>query len=176
MRGQILAFSEQKAAGAIAAADEQRFLFHASDWRDVIPPERGMEVEFTATANNRAHQVRMAAPAALAPAPAAPLPQPPAPVRKPKRKSVLTLWALFLGWAGAHRFYMGAWGWGLVQLFGVPLVIGIVAALLPPLGGLLYLVVIVLIWAEVVRYIWLTDAEFDAKAKAYRPAPFAFFW
>jgi len=173
VRGQILVFNEQKEAGAIAATNGQRFLFHASDWQDVVPPERGMEVEFVAGENSRAHQVLMAAPPP--PAPASPA-QPPTPPPAPKRKSVLTLWALFLGWAGAHRFYMGAWGWGLVQLLGVPLVIGIVAALLPALGGLLYLVVLGLIWAEVVRYIWLTDAEFDAKVKAYKPGPFAFFW
>ena len=42
VRGKILVFSEQKKAGAIAAANDQRYLFHASDWQDIMSPERGM--------------------------------------------------------------------------------------------------------------------------------------
>ena len=99
--------------------------------------------------------------------------------QRPKRKPVITLLALFLGVFGAHRFYMGSWGWGLLQLLGVPVVIGILAALLPPLGGLLYFAAIAFIWVEMVRYIWMSDAEFDAKVQRYqaaRPGPFSFFW
>ena len=91
----------------------------------------------------------------------------------------VTLLALFLGFFGAHRFYMGAWGWGLVQLLAVPLVIGILMALLPPLGGLMYVAAIGFVVVESVRYIWMSDAEFDAKVRAYQatqPGPFAFFW
>ena len=110
-------------------------------------------------------------------APAAPA-QPPL-AQRPKRKPVLTLLALFLGFFGAHRFYMGSWGWGLVQLLGVPLVVGLFMALLPPLGGLLYVAAIGFVLVESVRYIWMSDAEFDAKVRAYQatqPGPFAFFW
>lgn len=92
---------------------------------------------------------------------------------------MVTLLALFLGFFGAHRFYMGAWGWGLVQLLGVPMVIGILFALVPPLGGLLYFAAFAFIVVESIRYIWMSDVEFDAKVLAYqaaRPGPFAFFW
>ena len=175
MRGQILVFNEQKQAGAIATVDGQRFLFHISDWQDVVPPEYGMAVVFTSSENNRARQVQLALPESIATrtAQATPLAQ------RPKRKPVLTLLALFLGIFGAHRFYMGAWGWGLMQSLGFLLLSAILGALLPPLAGLLYLAVGVFTWVEVIRYIWMTDAVFDAKLQAYQagqPGPFSFFW
>lgn len=197
MRGQLLGFNEEKQAGAIAASNGQRYIFHISDWQDVLPPERGMSVDFTPGEGTRAHQVQIAAPAVLPdplfdPLPPPPLqaqpagtasaPQPPAPMSlalRPKRKAVLTLLTLFLGFLGAHRFYMGAWGLGLVQLLAVPLVIGVLALALPPLGGLLYLIALIFIWVELVRYIWMSDAEFDTRVQHYqaaRPGPFSFFW
>lgn len=175
MRGQILVFSEQKEAGAIAASDGQRFLFHIRNWQDIVPPERGMTVDFTLDEDNRPQQVQLALPdrPAIAAAKAMPLAQ------QPKRKPVLTLLALFLGIFGAHRFYMGAWGWGLVQSLGLAVLSAILGALVPSLAGLLYLSAVVFTWVEVGRYIWMSDATFEAKVKAYQaeqPGPFAFFW
>lgn len=178
MRGQILVFNDQKQAGAIATAHGPRYIFHINDWEDVLPPERGMTVDFTPGEGSRAHHVQLALPESM---PAATPAQPPVPPQapRPKRKPVLTLFALFLGIFGAHRFYMGAWGWGLVQLLGVPLVLGILFAVLPPLGGLMYFAAVVFVVVESIRYIWMSDAEFDAKVRAYqaaRPGPFSFFW
>ncbi len=176
MRGQILVFNELKEAGAIVATDGQRFLFHARDWQDVVPPEGGMSVEFKLNDNNRAQQVQLALPqsaSALAVQTTTPLAQ------RPKSKAVFTLLTLFLGVFGAHRFYMGAWGWGLVQSVGALFLSAMLAVVLPPLAGLFYLVLVVLTWVEVVRCIWSSDAAFDAKVKAYqagRPGPFGFFW
>ena len=183
MRGQILVFNEQKEAGAIVTDDGRRFLFHITDWQDVVPPDRGMAVSFMLDADNRAHQVQLALPEPMPNATtAAPTPMPasgPPLALRPKRKPVSTLLALFLGFFGAHRFYMGAWGWGLVQLLGVPMVIGILFALVPPIGGLLYFAAFAFVVVESVRYIWMSDAEFDAKVRVYQaaqPGPFAFFW
>ncbi len=183
MRGQILVFNEQKEAGAIVTEDGRRILFHISDWQDVVPPDRGMAVSFMLDSESRPRQVQLALPDPMpTAAPAAPIPAPPSgpPLAlRPKRKPVVTLLALFLGFFGAHRFYMGAWGWGLVQLLGVPMVIGILFALVPPLGGLLYFAAFAFIVVESIRYIWMSDVEFDAKVLAYqaaRPGPFAFFW
>lgn len=175
MRGQILVFSEQKEAGAIAASDGQRFLFHIRNWQDIVPPERGMAVDFTLDEDNRPQKIQLALPdrAAIPAAKAMPLAQ------QPKRKPVLTLLALFLGIFGAHRFYMGAWGWGLVQSLGLVVLSAILGALVPSLAGLLYLSAVVFTWVEVGRYIWMSDATFEAKVKAYQaeqPGPFAFFW
>ncbi|SFU60939.1 TM2 domain-containing membrane protein YozV [Paenacidovorax caeni] len=174
MRGQILAYVADKEMGLIATAEGQRLSFRTADWMEVIPPERGMAVECVALDAHRASQVQLALPEAVAVPPA---PQPLA--QRPKRKPVLTLLALFLGYYGAHRFYMGAWGLGLLQLLGLPVVVGILFALLPPLGVLLLLGAIVFTIVEYVRYIWMSDAEFDAKVQAYQatqPGPFSFFW
>ena len=127
MRGQILVFNKQKEAVAIVATDGQRFLFHVRDWQDVVAPEGGMSVEFKPNEHNRAQQVQLALPdtsMALALPQAVPLAQ------RPKSKPVLTLLTLFLGFFGAHRFYMGAWGWGRVQSVGMLLLLAILAALL----------------------------------------------
>ena len=129
-------------------------------------------------ADGRARQVQLALPDAVA-TPASTLPSAQPLAQRPKRKPIITLLALFLGIFGAHRFYMGAWGWGLVQLLGTFIGIGIVAALVPPLGGLLYFAVIVLTWVEAIRYIWMTDNEFKVRVRMYQhrhPGPFSFFW
>lgn len=180
MRGQILIFNELKQAGAIVAADGQRLLFHISDWQDVLAPEAGMSVDFQPDSDSRARQVQLALPeptpaatlTAMPAAPAVPLAQ------RPKRKPTLTLLALFLGGIGAHRFYMGAWGWGVAQL-SLLLFIVILTELLPALGGLLWFAITVFIMVETVRYILMSDTEFDAKVQAWQasqPGPFAFFW
>lgn len=179
VRGQILAYVADSQMGLIVTPDGQRLSFRGADWLEALAPERGMAVECTVIEGNRARQVQLALPepAAAPSMPAAPA-QPPL-AQRPKRKPVLTLLALFAGFFGAHRFYMGSWGWGLVQLLGVPMVIGIFMALLPPLGGLLYVAAIGFVLVESVRYIWMSDAEFDAKVRAYQaaqPGPFAFFW
>jgi len=165
MRGQILAYVADKEMGLIATAEGQRLSFRAADWLEVIAPERGMAVECVALDAHRAGQVQLA------------LPEPVA--LRPKRKPVITLLTMFLGAFGAHRFYMGAWGWGLLQLLGLPVVLAVLFALLPPLAALLYLAAVVFIVVEMVRYVWMSDAEFDAKVRAYqatRPGPFSFFW
>ena len=174
MRGQILAYVADKEMGLIATAEGQRLSFRTADWMEVIPPERGMAVECVALDAHRASQVQLALPEPVVAPPA-----PPPLAQRPKRKPVLTLLALFLGYYGAHRFYMGAWGLGLLQLLGLPVLVGILFALLPPLGVLLLLGAIVFTIVEYVRYIWMSDAEFDAKVRAYQatqPGPFSFFW
>lgn len=170
--------TSKKKAGAIVTDDGRRFLFHANDWQDVVLPDRGMAVNFMLDADGHARQVQLAMPDAAAAPTIMPPTAPPLALR-PKRKPVITLLALFLGFFGAHRFYIGAWGWGLVQLLGVPLVIGTMFAVLPPLGGLLYFATVVFIVVESIRYIWMSDAEFDTKVRAYQaeqPGPFSFFW
>lgn len=51
-----------------------------------------------------------------------------------KNRSVAILLALFLGWMGAHRFYLGHGGVGLIYLLfswtGIPMLLGIVEALI----------------------------------------------
>ena len=179
MRGQILAYVADSQMGLVVTPDGQRLSFRGADWQEAIAPERGMAVEFTVIEGSRARQVQLALPEpTAAPAmPAAPA-QPPL-AQRPKRKPVLTLLALFLGFFGAHRFYMGSWGWGLVQLLGVPLVVGLFMALLPPLGGLLYVAAIAFSPVERRGGNGCSARGSAAQERDYQatqPGPFAFFW
>ncbi len=60
------------------------------------------------------------------------------------RKIAIVL-AIFLGWLGAHRFYLGQIGWGLLYL--------IVLWIFPPLAVLGGLV-------DAIRYLFMKDTEF----------------
>lgn len=159
MKGQILVFNQEKQNGVIITADEQRFNFAASEWQDDTPPVRGTAVDFESGPGSEARNVYRALAAASAPQAGYSFAQ------QPKHKPTLILLAIFLGTLGAHKFYMGAWGWGIVY---------IVATLL--FAGILTIPVAIVEW---VRYILANDAEFDAKVRAYQarnPGPFAFYW
>lgn len=67
-------------------------------------------------------------------------------LKKPNtnRKIAIVL-AIFLGWLGAHRFYLGQIGWGLLYL--------VVLWLFPPLAVLAGLV-------DAIRYLFMKDTEF----------------
>jgi TM2 domain-containing membrane protein YozV len=66
--------------------------------------------------------------------------------------------ALLLGGIGIHKFYMGAWGWGLVYIVFFWTWIPALAALV-----------------EGIRYLTLNDADFQRKT-AQLNGPFAFLW
>ena len=116
VRGQILAYVADSQMGLIVTPDGQRLSFRGADWLEALAPERGMAVECTVIEGNRARQVQLALPepAAAPSMPAAPA-QPPL-AQRPKRKPVLTLLALFAGFFGAHRFYLGKTGTAVTQL------------------------------------------------------------
>lgn len=67
-------------------------------------------------------------------------------LKKPNthRKIAIVL-AIFLGWLGAHRFYLGQIGWGLLFL--------IVLWVFPPVAVLAGLV-------DAIRYLFMKDTEF----------------
>lgn len=78
-----------------------------------------------------------------------------------KSKILAGILALLLGGAGAHKFYLGNWGWGLIYLFTM---------LIFP--GLSFIVAII----EGVRYFVLTDNEFNEKYNYCELTPFEFKW
>lgn len=183
MKGLILVVNEQKEAGSIATTTGQRYLFPLSEWKeDLTSPERGMLVEFDPDGEGRASNVRLA----LSDAEQASTTASSELVRtnvqaayhpKPKKKSVLTLLGIFLGLFGAHKFYLGEWGWGIVYIFGA-IVLNVLTAIHPLFGFFLFAFSIFVI-VEFIRYILMTDAQFEEKLKAYQarnPGPFSFFW
>lgn len=81
-----------------------------------------------------------------------------------KSKAITTLLNLFLGTFGAHKFYLGNWGWGIVYL---------------ALGLTFFLTWIpfIISFIELIRIILMSDQEFSGKAYSLRDkGPFGFLW
>ncbi len=78
----------------------------------------------------------------------------------PAEKSKITagVLALLLGGIGIHKFYTGAWGWGIVYIV-------LCLTYIPALVALI----------EGIRYLTLKQPEFAQKA-ARMNGPFAFLW
>lgn len=66
-----------------------------------------------------------------------------------KRKIAIIL-AIFLGWLGGHRFYLGQIGWGIVYL--------ILFYVVPPLAVVFGLI-------DALRYLFMNDDEFDQRQR-----------
>lgn len=64
-----------------------------------------------------------------------------------KRKTAIFL-AIFTGWLGLHRFYLGQIGWGLLYIF--------IFYLFAPLA-------ILLGWIDAVRYVLMNDDDFKIR-------------
>ena len=78
-----------------------------------------------------------------------------------KSKVLAGILALLLGGFGAHKFYLGSWGLGLIYLF--------VAFFMP------FLTIIVAA-IEGIRYFTLSDNDFNEKYNYCELAPFEFKW
>lgn len=149
MKGQILDFSVQKSEGVISASDGVRYTFSGSEWRDDLQPSRGMWVDFDSQGGNAVKIYRALGQASSSP-------------RGNKSKAAATLWGVFLGGFGAHKFYMGSWGWGIVYLLTCWLYIPFIVALV-----------------EWIRYVLMSDDEFYNKVAEFQSrssGPFSFFW
>ncbi len=149
MKGQILDFSVQKSEGVITGADGKRYEFSASEWHGDIQPSRGMWVDFECNGDIATGVYRA-------------LGQNSSTTQGKKTKAALTLWGIFLGGFGAHKFYMGSWGWGIVYLATFWLYVPFIVALV-----------------EWIRYVLMSDDEFNAKLAQFESSnrgPFSFFW
>ncbi len=147
MQGQILDYTVQSNSGVISGSDGMRYVFSGSEWKDNLPPTRGMFVDFDGKDNN-ALAIYRAIGHSGSGNPGA------------KSKAAVTLWAIFLGGFGAHKFYMGSWGWGIVYLLTCWLYVPFFVAI-----------------AEWIRYVLMTDDEFYTKSEQFKNrGPFGFFW
>ena len=146
MKGYILDYTVQTNSGIISGDDNQRYNFRGADWREAEPPRRGMRVDFAGVGDaateiyaeigsGRAagyggggrHYYGGAAPAYA------------------KSKIVAGLLAIFLGWLGIHKFYLGYTGPGIILLlcgtigwitFGIlPVIVSIIGLI----EGIIYL-------------------------------------
>lgn len=140
MKGQILDFSIQENAGIISGADGSRYHFRGSDWKGDRPPVRGMSVDFEADGNSaRSLYIDVSGTA------------------KEKDKLVAGLLAIFLGYLGIHKFYLGFTGPGLVYLLvnTVGFVITWIFFFIPNI------VLAVFALVEGIIYLTKTDEEFE---------------
>ncbi|MFA6052959.1 MAG: TM2 domain-containing protein [Methylobacter sp.] len=101
MIGQIESYDPEVKTGVIKS-EEKLFEFHADDWVADVPPEQGDDVNFDVV-DNKASNVSLVG---------AYLEQP----KAVKYRYLAAVLALLLGGAGVHRFYLGNYKMGLMQL------------------------------------------------------------
>lgn len=78
-----------------------------------------------------------------------------------KSRIAAGLLAILLGWVGAHKYYMGSWGWGLVF-----------TAVLILTGGILGLALWLTGLFEGIQYLTMTDETFAENYPPETEAPF----
>lgn len=149
MEGTVLGIDPETRVAAIKAKTGERLYFAPEEWKGTFPVTAGIAVDFDVESSGQAKNVY----------PVGRMPGQASTDRPPKSKTATTLFAFFLGAFGAHKFYLGAWGWGLLYLLFcwtyIPLLLAII---------------------ETVRYIVLKDDEFNERYAKLSGGPFDFLW
>ena len=101
MIGHIESYDPDSQTG-VAKSEEKSYTFHLDDWVAQVPPDPGDDVNFDAEGTT-ARKINLVG-AYLAPPKAV------------KYKYVAALLALFLGFTGLHRFYLGFYRLAFAQL------------------------------------------------------------
>ena len=142
MKGRILSYSVQTNSGEITGDDGNRYSFTGQEWQESFPPVRGTYVDFAVTENQATSIYR----ALEAGAPASATGQPggnasaTAPVAGAKSRTTAGLFAILLGGLGAHKFYLGHTGLGVMFLVLSICVVGLVFTLpVALIEGIIYL-------------------------------------
>lgn len=139
MKGQILDYSPQSNVGVISAIDGKRYQFVGSEWKGFGVPTRGMNVDFVSD-GNKAKDVYPALGTTTG-----------------KNKTAAGLMALFLGFWGIHKFYLGFIGPALVFLLVNTIGLFITSCLyfIPNLA------LLIIATAEGIIYLTRSDEEFE---------------
>ena len=103
MNGTILDYSVQTSSGLIAGDDGNRYDFVGAEWKDQAIPNRGTREDFEVQGGD-AVAIYRAMPAASAGGMGGSLD---GVLGSERTKVVAGLLGIFLGWAGAHKFYLG---------------------------------------------------------------------
>ena len=102
MEGRILDYSIQTNSGVISGDDGSRYTFAGADWSDSANPTRGMRVDFQTEGDNAVSIYRaLGASGSGEGTDIANI------LGGEKNKLVAGLLGIFLGWVGAHKFYLG---------------------------------------------------------------------
>lgn len=149
MEGIVLGIDPESREIAIKTLSGERYYSDAQEWKGPFPPDVGMKIDFDAQPGGQAKSIYplgKTTAQSLSP-------------RPPKSKTTATLFSFFLGGVGAHKFYLGSWGWGILYLVFcwtyIPLVLAII---------------------ETVRLITLKEEEFDEKYASLPGGAFDFLW
>ena len=105
MKGQILDYSIQSNSGVISGDDQNRYQFSGMQWRNQHAPNRGQRVDFAIDGTGQAIEIYLTNQSIQLPNQLG-----------EKNRIVAALLAFFLGGFGAHKFYLGQIGWGIVYL------------------------------------------------------------
>ena len=100
MNGQVLDYSVQTNSGLISGDDGTRYTFIGAEWKETVTPSRGMRVDFETQGTNSVSVYR----AVGTSAPGGSISDA---FSGEKNKLVAGLLGIFLGWVGAHKFYLG---------------------------------------------------------------------
>jgi len=135
MQGTILTFHPETNTGLISGHDGTRYSFARADWTSAkLNPEEGMTIDFDVDGKSARQIIVIQS----------------VPRLTGKRKSTALLWAIFLGGFGAHKFYLGRTGWGVIYLLfcwtGIPVIISLI---------------------EVIVLILMSETEFNRKYNYY---------
>lgn len=101
MNGQIVSYASTTGAGVIKV-DEESYDFDKTAWQENLDPTVGDEVEFELQ-DGKAAQVRLINILQNQ-------------MRPVKSRTLAGILGLLLGAVGAHRFYLGFYGFGLAQI------------------------------------------------------------
>ncbi len=115
MQGTVLSFHSETNTGLISGHDGTRYTFSRSDWTSPkIEPREDLVVDFD-TEDKQALQIIVIQSRGYSTG---------------RTKTAAILWALFLGGAGAHKFYLGQTGMGILYLLfcwtGIPMIIALI--------------------------------------------------
>lgn len=140
MKGRVLGFDFQANEGQISGEDGQRYRFTPADWKATGRPNPGQVVDFEPQGSRAVGVYSMSGGAS--------------PMAGDKNKIVAALLALFLGWLGIHKFYLGKNGAGVIMLLGGT--IGWLLILPPVIVGIIAFI-------EFIVYLVVSDEEFERK-------------
>lgn len=101
MKGTILNFNPASREGVISAEDGNRYNFDAPEWKSAVTPAAGGHVDFSVQEGKAVAIYQIAGSIGLS---------------GNSKKLPAALLALFLGCFGAHKFYLGYTGQGLIML------------------------------------------------------------
>ena len=140
MRGTILAFDFRNGEGKISGDDGVRYSFAGREWHGERQPVPNQPVDFEAAdfTSTAVAIYPLGTRAGLSTG---------------RNRIAAGLLALFLGWAGAHKFYTGRMGEGMVML--------IISVFGSVLAGIPTLVMAVIAIVEAVIYLSMSDAAFE---------------